>query len=128
MKNFLKILFVLFLVSFASCKDEVENAGDEKFQVEVLGKGMDCGDLFLIRFEENDEERLNNYLQPNNAFYPVFYALGLPDELKQEGLFLEITIGDCETDDIPACTALGPGYGLVCVETAFPVSLVNRFP
>ncbi len=128
MRVFLKIAILSFLVISLSCKDDEENSTPEIFQVEVLGKGMDCGDLFLIRFEEDDRERVNKYLEYTNAYYPVFYAVGLPEELKQDGLSLEITIGECGTDDIPLCTAWGPGYGIVCIESALPVNLVNRFP
>ena len=128
MESIYKILLISALFLAFACKDEEENTGDKIFQVEVLGKGMDCGDLFLIRFEAGVEQNVYKYSEQTNAYYPVFYAVGLPEELKQEGLFLDITLRECGTDDIPMCTAWGPGYSIVCIESAEPVSLVDRFP
>lgn len=121
MKTLIRFFLFVALLSFNACTDENESAESDLFQVEVLGKGMDCGDLFLVRFETEKEADINKYLEETNAYFPVFYAVGLPEELKQEGLFLDIRLGECTVDDIPVCTHLGPGYGVVCIESAVPV-------
>jgi len=41
---------------------------------------------------------MNKYLEHSNAYFPVFYANNLPEEL-------------------PSCTAWGPGYGHICIES-----------
>lgn len=122
MKNILKIAFVIIVICYFGCEknDEVE---PEVFRVEVLGKGMDCGDLFLIKFDENDEERINKYLEHSNSFFPIFYASNLKAEHKEEGLFLDVTLGKCSADDIALCTAWGPGYSQVCVESSETIKL-----
>lgn len=112
---------LIFCMFFFSCKEEGDKES-EVFRVEVLGKGMDCGNLFLIRFEEDDESRVTKYLEYTNAYYPVFYAVGLSDEFKEPGVFLNITVGRCSSNEFVACTALGPGYGLVCIKSAAIIS------
>ena len=120
------------MLAFAvfACSDQHEsdslNAPSATFQVEVVGKGMDCGDIFLIRFSENDENRVNSYLADSNAYYPVFYAVDLPEEFKEQGLILNVTIKQCATGDIPLCSAMGPAYGIVCIETAESLSLTAQ--
>lgn len=127
MKRLLNILIAVLLFSFNACKKEDKNTEVEYFQVEVLGQGLDCGELFLVRFEPGNEEDINRYLEQTNAYFPVFYAVGLPEEFKQDGLVLEITFRECSGDDIPGCTDWGPGYGIVCIESAVPVGLINEF-
>jgi hypothetical protein len=83
----------------------------------VIGKGMDCGDTFLVKFQEEDETRVNKYLEHSNAYFPVFYANNLPEEFKQEGWALKITLHKCQSEDFQACTAWGPGYGHICFES-----------
>jgi len=130
MRNIFKIaVFTLTLFIF-SCSDEQAEeqmyASPDSFQVEVVGKGLDCGDTFLIRFADKDENRVNAYLGRTNAYYPVFYAVGLPDEFKDEGLILNVSIRQCGTDDIPVCTAMGPGYAIVCIQSAESLSLTAQ--
>lgn len=129
-KGLLKIVVITLALSLFACSDEQEsdslNVSPGAFRVEVVGRGLDCGDTFLIRFSENDENKVNAYLEHANSYYPVFYAVGLPEEFKEEGLILNVTIRQCETNDIPLCTAMGPGYGIVCIELAESLSFTAQ--
>jgi len=68
------ILLPLFLLANAGCHDE--DLDNPFFRIEVIGKGYDCGDTYLVRFHEEDEERINKFLENSNAYFPVFYAIG----------------------------------------------------
>lgn len=125
MKNYLVPAgLILFVFLIHACeKTEWEK---EVFTVEVLGVGMDCGDTYLIQFREEDEQKINRYLENTNAYFPVFYAVNLPEEYKEKGLFLNITLGKCTADDVLACTTLGPGYSHVCISSAETISIASE--
>lgn len=110
--HFKFLLILLFFTSLACEKDDPEK---DYFFVEVIGKGMDCGDTFLVKFQEEDEARVNKYLEQTNAYFPVFYANNLPEEFKQEGFSLKVTLKKCQ--ELPFCTTMGPGYGHICIES-----------
>ena len=123
MKKYLLILFMLLILfNFGCQKEDVE---PDVFQVEVLEKGLDCGDLFLIQFDEQDENRLKKYLKNTYSLFPVFYADNLIEEHKERELFLHVTLEKCNTENsYPfACTMLGPTYSHVCIKTSEPVSI-----
>ena len=109
--------FLLILLLFIGLSCEKENPEKEYFVVEVIGKGMDCGDTFLVRFQEEDESRINKYLEQTNAFFPVFYVNNLPEEFKQEGWGLKVTLHKCQSAEFQACTTMGPGFGHICIES-----------
>jgi len=113
------LLVLLFFISLACKKNDPEKDDSEKdyYFVEVIGRGMDCGDTFLVRFQEEDEARVNKYLEQSNAYFPVFYANNLPEEFKQEGWGLKVTLHKCNPGELPLCTAWGPGYGHICIES-----------
>ena len=121
MKYLFFIEFLFFIVFLSSC--EKDDLGDEIFTVEVLCVGMDCGDTYLIQFRDEDEKKVNSFLDYTNAYFPIFYADNLPEKYKEEGLVLNIKIGKCASLHAVGCTAMGPGYGHICVDSAEPISI-----
>jgi hypothetical protein len=115
------LLVLLFFISPACEKDDPEK---NYYIVEVIGRGMDCGDTFLVRFQEEDEARVNKYLEHSNAYFPVFYANNLPEEFKYEGWGLKVTLHKCQPAELPGCTAWGPGYGHICIESVEKINAV----
>ena len=124
MRKYLNFVLFLVVLGTTSCVEEAYD--DNIFMVEVLGVGMDCGDTWLIKFNEGDEREVNRYLENTNAYFPVFYADDLPEDKKETGLFLNITLGECSENDISACTAMGPGYAHVCIKSAETISIASE--
>ncbi len=113
------IYAILLLASFllvlsTSCeKDDdepaspVENGeGNEMnyYNVKVLGLGLDCGDSYLIEFDD-DAEGL-----PESNWGNIFYEINLPDKYKVEGKKIEIKFREPKGDEFMGCTMLGPTY------------------
>lgn len=115
------IFLLVFIVGCFGCQKDDEEV--EIFQVEVIGKGFDCGDVFLIKFNEEDENKVRKYHENSNAFYPVFYAINLIEEHKEKELILNVTLEKCGAIDLPFCTTMGPGFGRVCIKTSETISL-----
>ena len=109
------LLLFFFLCIFSCDKNEDE---ENIFFVEVLGKGMDCGDTFIVQFKEEDKSKVRKYHENTNSFYPVYYANNLIEDHKVAGLKLRITLEVCDAIEFPLCTAWGPGYGHVCIKTS----------
>lgn len=117
MSNVKVILFltVFFLFSTGSCeKEELEN---EWFNAEVLGTGMDCGGIFLINFMEGDKEKILQILGlENDAWFPTYDALNLPNEFKINGLPVRVKCRKPKRDEIEYRTANGPGYRQIWIK------------
>ena len=110
------ILFIsiFFLIGSVGCeKQELEN---EWFNAEVLGTGMDCGSIHLINFMEGDREKIFQILGKEDAFFPTYYALNLPNEFKIEGLQVRIKFRRPTPDEDVGCTTMGPGFGHIWIK------------
>ncbi|MGC9355574.1 MAG: hypothetical protein ACP5D9_17125, partial [Mariniphaga sp.] len=59
MNSYLKYLLLLAAFYLAAC--EKDSGSEDFFLVEVVGKGTDCGETYLIKFQEEDEKRVNKY-------------------------------------------------------------------
>ena len=101
MKNNIFIIISLTFIIISCSKDEANN---DIFNAKVLGKGLDCGNLFLIKFN-NDVSGL-----PVNNFDNTFYAINLPEEFKTEGEQIKVEFREPKNDEAMACTTLGIGY------------------
>lgn len=121
-KSIFTFSIVLILVfGISGCKND--NLENEEFQVEVIGKGFDCVEIFLIKFLEEDEKRINKFLEHTNAYFPVFYANNLVEQHKEAGLILNVILDKCGVNDFRVCTAMGPGYSHVCIKLSETISL-----
>jgi len=74
----------MFLAVTCEKREQEPQVSDEYFKVTVLGKGLDCGNTFVIRFIEEVVEL------PNSPVKNHYYADNLPEEHKIEGKNMEI--------------------------------------
>lgn len=101
MKGIICIIISLNFIIVSCSKDETN---DDIFNATVLGKGLDCGNLFLIKFSK-DVPGL-----PVNNFDNTFYEINLPEEFKIEGKKIKVKLREPKSDEVVACTTLGIGY------------------
>lgn len=78
------------------------------YQATVIGLGMDCGDAFLIQFEE----KINSLPASSQNIY---YEINLPEEYKVAGREILIQFREPQSGEIMVCTAMGPGYPQVVI-------------
>jgi hypothetical protein len=112
-RNTIWILLILFMV--ISCrKDLIE---EEPILIEsnarVIGKGMDCGDSYIIEFKDGIEGL------PENSFGLRFYEIGLPDEYKIPGKQITIEFREPELDEIMSCSLIGPSYPQLVISLVY---------
>lgn len=97
------ILIIIGLISLTiSCdNDEMNNY---IFNATVIEKGLDCGNSFLIKF--------NNGVigLPVNNFDNTFYEINLPEKYKTEGKKIKVEFREPKNNEAMACTTLGIGY------------------
>jgi len=107
MKTVFRIIFG-FLV-FISCKNDDDNS-TIFFDAIVLGKGIDCGNSYLLKFSQNVEDlsTLDN----------TYYELNLPIEFKIEGKEISVEVRKLQENEFFACTTLGPGYNAIFIISA----------
>jgi len=100
-----KILgFALLLLIFTSCTKEDSRIKDDSFNAIVIEQGLDCGNSYLIKFNE-DVSGL-----PQNSFDNIFYEINLPEEYKVEGKPIYVEFRLPENNETMACTTLGLAY------------------
>ena len=107
-----KISAIFIAVVILSCSNN--DSTQELFNAVVVGKGLDCGNAFLIRFND-DVPGL-----PENTFENIYYEVNLPEAYKVEGkqLYVEFRNIDIDKDKPIICTHLGPGYPFIYVLSA----------
>jgi hypothetical protein len=78
----------------------------------VLGKSLDCGDIFLIRFDAD----VTGLPFPFLVFNNTYLAMYLPEEYKTEGKRIQVEFRLPDKDDEPiTCTAMGPAYPVIYI-------------
>ncbi len=102
MKNFNFLIIGLFII-IISCSKNNQDDLSAYADATVLGKGLDCGNSFLIKFD-------NNVTGLPENFDHIFYEINLPDEYKIEGKKIKVEFRDPESDEMMACTTMGIGY------------------
>ena len=95
------LFFIVFFSLFTiSCeKDEIKY-----HKAKVLGVGIDCGDSYLIEFDDYVEGL------PESIFGNIFYEINLPDIYKVEGKMIEVIFREPRNDEFMGCTMFGPTY------------------
>jgi hypothetical protein len=98
------IIFIIISLTFIIISCNNDEANDDIFNATVMGKGLDCGDSFLIKF--------NNVVSglPVNNFDNTFYEINLPEEYKTEGKKIKVEFREPKNDEVMVCTTLGIGY------------------
>ena len=109
MKKFLYIFISLNFILISCSKDETD---DQVFNATVLEKGMDCGDLFLIQFNNNVSGL------PENDFKNIFYAMNLAEALKIEGRKIKVKVRKPKIEEAMVCTTFGIAYPHLYIITA----------
>jgi len=110
LKFTLKITLLSTIILIVSC--EHDETAFSQFNVTVEGKGVDCGDLYLIKVNDNLEKL---YRLTGREGWQTCYAYGLAEEYKVEGKKLLVELRAPRKSELFACTTLGPGYPWVTV-------------
>jgi hypothetical protein len=107
MRHELKIILLIMSIMFLfSCEKDITPVQDDYFKVMVLGKGIDCGDVYLVEFVE-ELEKVELITESHRTIY---YGDDLPDEFKQDRIVLQIKFRQPTPEELYPCTTLGPGY------------------
>jgi hypothetical protein len=110
------LIGVLFmgLISYYSCQKEI-NPSEYPFKAEVMEKNPDCG-IFQIRITVG-QDRVESIVG-KSAGTNIYIANNLPDELKINGLRIQLDLRKPEYNELGVCTDLGPSYTWVFVTKA----------
>lgn len=84
-----------------------------EFEAKVLGKGIDCGEAYLID--------LNKTTGDSDIKNGTYYADNLPEELKLKGTRMKLNCRKPTIDEAYPCTTLGLGYFHVIVIESEPM-------
>jgi hypothetical protein len=98
-----RIIFILIGVALfiISCdRNEVNNS----YNATVIGKGLDCGNSYLIKFN-NDVVGL-----PANTTENTFYGINLPEEFKVAGKKIKVEFREPTEEELIVCTTMGISY------------------
>jgi len=116
MKHLLGFILLAFALAYLSCEKKNEDP-NFPFVAEVLGINMDCG-IHQIKFL-NDLDKITE-LCGSSVVESIYIAGNLPDSLKTEGLIIELNIGKTTSNQLGACTMMGPTLTWVWVTNARP--------
>lgn len=116
----MRYLFILFIVlTLFSCEEEMADQNFHEFDIEVRGKGMDCGDIFLFDILDDQED----FHRKMNTTFSRSYALNLDERYKISGLRMRVKLRKPMDEEFVRCSTLGPSYPqIVIVEV---VELLN---
>jgi len=111
MKNgtYKMLLIALLTLTFSSCNNDDDN--NELFNAVVIGKGLDCGDSFLIKFNENTAGL-------PNSIDNTYYEINLPNEFKVAGKEIKVDFREPKENEYFPCTTIGIGYNLIYIIAA----------
>ena len=98
-RQFLILLgLVLLLISCNKniyiADEDLYVTGDTLNNATVLGRGMDCGNLFLIKFDDDV------YLLPINTSDNIFYGINLPEKYKIKGMRIKVGFREPFNDEM----------------------------
>jgi len=107
------LIFIGLTFIFISCDKNDNEVNKKSFNATVQGKGLDCGNSFLIKFDD-DATGL-----PKNSFGGnTFYEINLPVEFKIEGKKVYVEFREPKNDEIMVCTTMGIGYTQIYITKA----------
>ncbi len=101
-----RIILIIIGLTFLiiSCSEKVTEIYEEPFNATVLRMGMNCGNAFLIQFNDNV------YGLPINTRDNIFYAINLPEGYKINGKKIKVEFREPFNNEVMVCRALGPSY------------------
>lgn len=104
------IVFIIGLVFILiSCSDKSTTNFEDQTNATVLGKGLDCGDIFLIEFDVTVTGL------PENIFGNIYYADNLPHNLKIEGKRIHVKFREPNEEELMVCHDMGPAYSHIFI-------------
>lgn len=103
MKNVI-FLFLLCLLFLGSCSKSNNQTNATSYNATIVGKGLDCGDAYLIRFDTTVQGL------PNNDMNFLYYEINLPDQYKIAGKKILVEFRAPSPSEMLNCTTVGPGY------------------
>lgn len=89
---------------FGSCSKSKDQKTTGTFNATIVGKGLDCGDAYLIRFDSTVQDL------PNNSMSFLYYEINLPAAYKIAGRKIEVEFRAPSPAENLTCTTVGPGY------------------
>jgi len=96
----------------ATCTVLVTDEADlEYVNATVLGKGLDCGNHFVIQFDDS----VTGLPFPSGYWNNVYYEYNLPEEYKIAGKRISLAFRAPKSDENLICTTMGPGYPLIFI-------------
>lgn len=103
-KILINSLLFFYLIS-ASC-DKADIEINFKYEATVLGKGIDCGNTFVIELKNIDETDIAD---------GIYYADNLNEDFKIDGFKILLNCRSPQNEELYPCTTLGFGYSHVFV-------------
>ena len=103
------IILILRIFLATSCSSGDGNS--ISFNATVLARGQDCGNSFLIQFNED----IDNI--PTNSSGNIFYEINLPEEYKIENLQVSIEFREPTNDELMSCSSMGTSYPQIYIES-----------
>ncbi len=116
MKHLFRFILLTLTLSYLSCEKK-NNDPIYPFDAEVLGINMDCG-IYQIKFLD-DLDKVTE-LCGSSVIEGIYIAGNLPDSLKTEGLKIKLNIGKPSSNQLGACTMMGPTLNWVWITNAIP--------
>ena len=105
----ISLLLMILVLSFGCEKEETNYI---EFHAIVYGKGMDCGDLFVLDFLDNNDKL---YLITGEDGWKKCYAYNLKEKFKVTGKELLVKIRKPTKDESFPCTCMGFAYPWVTI-------------
>lgn len=104
MNRLVILIFMISLTILTSCeKDNKANDSDDFiFEATVIGKGLDCGEPYVISLTNRDSN--------SNIENGTYYADQLDSEFKVSGLEIYLNCRQPNDTELYPCTMMGPTY------------------
>ena len=116
MKYLFGFLLLTFALTYLSCEKENKDP-NFPFDAEVFGINIDCH-IHEIKFLSDLDKVIE--LCGSSVVEGIYIAGNLPDSLKTKGLIIELNIGKPNSNQLGACTMMGPTLNWVCIISARP--------
>lgn len=94
---------MLISLIFTGCSKD--KSDDVFYEAIVLQKGLDCGESYLIKF---DDGIMKNSLSSEEDL--TYYEINLPQEYKVEGKRIKVQFREAAADELMMCTTMGFSY------------------
>lgn len=104
MKRLIIACICIILSNILACDKDENDTKEKPFNAVVLEKGLDCGNSYLIEFNDNVSGL------PENSSGNIFYEINLPESYKVDNNQINVEFRLPENDEFMACTALGIAY------------------